>query len=208
MNTGILLERIDYFCSQKGISKTKAFIDSGVGKDFAYNLKRSAPSAEKIAALAAYFGTSTDYLLGTEPPLESNVDGMTSKNIFRVPLYESVSAGFGAYADSQIREYYEVYVESHFVAKNTIAIRVKGDSMYPKIEDGDVILVQREGEVKSGDIGVAMIGEEAFVKKIEFDKKGLRLISINPEYPPKIFEGKDAEQVKIVGRVYRIIKEC
>ena len=169
---------------------------------------RSTPSALVLSKLAEYFGVSTDYLLGAEKPLESNVDGITSKNIYRVPLYESVSAGFGAYADSQIREYYEVYVESHFVAKNTIAIRVKGDSMYPKIEDGDVILVQREGEVKSGDIGVALIGDEAFVKKIEYDKKGLRLISINPEYPPKIFDGKDAEQVKIVGRVYRIIKEC
>ena len=64
MNIDILLERIDHLCIQKGVSKTKAFIDSGVGKDFAYNLKRSAPSAEKIAALAAYFEVSVDYLVG------------------------------------------------------------------------------------------------------------------------------------------------
>jgi transcriptional regulator with XRE-family HTH domain len=67
MNTNIFLKRIELLCLQKGVTKTKAFIDSGVGKDFTGNIQRgSTPSLDKVTALAAYFNVSVDYLLGND----------------------------------------------------------------------------------------------------------------------------------------------
>lgn len=164
-----------------------------------------------VSKLANILDTSPSSLMGwtdNNPVSGDVVQILPSENFRAFPLFDSASAGFGCYADSQITEYYGAYVESHFIAKQTVAIRVRGDSMYPKIEDGDVILVQKDGIVKSGDIGVAVIGEEAFVKKIVYDKESVSLISINPEYAPKLFKGEERDTVHVVGRVYRIIKEC
>ncbi len=72
MNIEILFERIEALCAQKGITKTKAYIDSGVGKNFAHNINAGkAPSVEKVIALAQYFNVPVDYLLGRDIPHES-----------------------------------------------------------------------------------------------------------------------------------------
>ncbi len=60
-----LIHNIEQLSAEKGINKTTALIESGVGKNFIYNInKGSAPSIEKLQQLAAYFQISTDYLLG------------------------------------------------------------------------------------------------------------------------------------------------
>lgn len=68
-----LLENIDVLCTQKGISRTKAFINSGVGKDFAANIQKgSKPTIDKISNLADYFNVTTDYLLGKDTSTKKN----------------------------------------------------------------------------------------------------------------------------------------
>ena len=89
MTMQILLERIDCECSKKGIVRSKALMDSGVGKDFAVNIQKgSKPSIEKIQLLADYFDVTTDYLLGRDPKEHS----MLSPNQQKVlDLYNSLS---------------------------------------------------------------------------------------------------------------------
>ena len=52
-----------------------------------------------------------------------------------------------------------------------------------------------------------MIGEDAVVKRVEIERNKLTLISINPEYPPRVIEGKDLEDVRIVGLVQEVMKK-
>lgn len=67
MNYNIMLEKIDILCSSKGITRTTAFIESGVGKNFAYNINQGkTPSTEKLQQIATYFNVTTDYLLGND----------------------------------------------------------------------------------------------------------------------------------------------
>jgi transcriptional regulator with XRE-family HTH domain len=64
MNTVNLIEQIKSLSSKKGVSPTTAYVESGVGKDFAYNIKKgSSPSIKKLQKIADYFGVTTDYLL-------------------------------------------------------------------------------------------------------------------------------------------------
>lgn len=65
MNYIDMISTIETLCHTKGISKTTAYIQSGVGKDFGANIKKgNIPSTEKVKALADYLNCSIDYLLG------------------------------------------------------------------------------------------------------------------------------------------------
>ena len=67
IDIGLLKSIVESLVNQRGETKTKVFINSGVGKDFFSNLnKGQMPSAEKIISLADYLGVSVDYLLGRE----------------------------------------------------------------------------------------------------------------------------------------------
>lgn len=153
---------------------------------------------------------SSDYLLGrNEDHVESNIKNvLPQENIRMIPVYESVSAGFGAYADNYITEYIPLYIASNEEAENTMCIKVQGNSMYPKIEDGDKIQVLRQDWAEDGQVVVALIdNENGVVKKIEYDEDTIRLISFNPEYEPRIFEGEERERVRILGIVRTVIKQ-
>ena len=78
--------------------------------------------------------------------------------------------------------------------------------MYPKIEDGDMIVVRKQSTVDTGRIAVVRIGDEAVVKRVTVGRDSLTLESINPEYAPRVISGPELEQVEIVGLVQNIVK--
>ena len=165
----------------------------------------------KLTMLANYFGVSVDYLLGAEEePLRidaGEVRTLDHSNVRMVPLFHSVSAGFGAYASDTVEDYMPAYFHNPSEAKETICIKVRGDSMFPKIEDGDIIQVHKQDTVDGGDIAVVLLdGDEGLVKRVEFLPSAVVLHSINPMYPPMRFEGKDASRVRVVGLVTQVLK--
>lgn len=165
------------------------------------------PKREALEKIAEYFGVSVNYLLGKDDPaLKSNVGAVHTDNIRMIPVYESVSAGFGAYADNHIISYQPLLVVSDYEAEETLCIRVTGDSMYPKIEDGDLIQVHKQDSVDSGDIAVMLLdGEEGLVKKVKYGSDWIELVSLNPMYSPRRFEGEDVMRLRVVGKVKAVI---
>lgn len=142
-------------------------------------------------------------------PVNSNAEFLSKNEIRIIPVFETVSAGFGAYASNEIIDYMPLYIESDYEAAETLCIKVKGDSMYPKIENGDIVQVHKQDSVDNGQIAVVLIdGDEGLVKKMFVYDDYIELISINPEYPPKRFEKEEMNRVEIVGLVRKIIKEC
>lgn len=134
---------------------------------------------------------------------------LEQKNIRIIPLYKSVSAGFGAHADDYVIGYEPVYIESDYDAKNSLAIVVKGDSMYPKIESGDIIIVHKQSDFDNGDIIVVIPldgTDSGFVKRAFLSKDKLTLESINNAYPSMEFEGEEMNSIHVVGVVKKIIK--
>lgn len=161
-----------------------------------------------LEPLAKALKTTPAYLMGWED--DKPADTLTvlpTEKIHMIPVFGSVAAGFGAYASSDILEYIPLYIENDCDVDNTICITVKGQSMYPKIEEGDRIVVRRQDSVDNGRIAVVMIGDEAVVKRVECEQNRLTLISINPEYPPRVIEGRDLENVRIVGLVQEVMKK-
>lgn len=166
------------------------------------NLKR-----DTIKKLADYFGVSPASFVDEENSFNEITDVFT-ENFHKIPVYESVSAGFGAFADSKIVDYLAVHEKNPSDVPYLMGIKVHGDSMYPKIEDGDIIVVRKQTSVDSGSIAVVLIDEEeGVVKKVEYGPDWVDLVSINPEYKTRRFSGKEVTRLRVVGLVKRVIKE-
>ena len=167
------------------------------------NLKRNT-----IKQLSDIFEVSPASFIDNDDPIESNATILPQEKIRMIPVYESVSAGFGSYADNYILEYIPLFISNDEEAKNTMCIKVQGNSMYPKIEDGDSIQVLKQDWCESGQVAVILIdGEDSVVKKIEYDKNSITLLSFNPEYAPRVFKGAERDRLKILGIVRKIIKD-
>ncbi len=204
-------------CIQMGKSPNTVAKDLGISSGtVTWWKKGKTPYPSTAQKIADYFGVSVGYLLGYEeiektPSLESvsNVGGVYSNNIHNIPVFESVSAGFGVMAIDQVVDYEPLYIPTDAEAKDTICIRVKGDSMFPKIEDGDLIQVHKQTSVDSGSIACVLVDkEDALVKKVIYGDTWIELHSINPMYKTMRFNGADVMRVQVLGLVKKIIKLC
>lgn len=167
------------------------------------NLKR-----DTIVKLSEFFNVSPATFVEGEEKETSNIAAVYLEGIYKIPVFESVSAGFGAYADSMVVDYVPLLVHSPSEVPLLMGLKVQGDSMYPKIEDGDIIVVRKQTSVDSGSIAVLLIdGEEGVVKKVEYGKDWIDLVSINPEYKTRRFQGEDVMRLRVLGLVKQIIKK-
>ena len=140
--------------SQAALSSLLGVTQQAVGK---WETGRSTPDPQTLARVAAYFKVSTDYLLGCAPALiTSAVAAADGPREFPIPIIGTVRAGFGAFA------FEEDYGEEYARVKDPgsyFYLLVKGDSMEPRISDGDLALVHRQPTLENGDLGVVIFGE-------------------------------------------------
>ena len=120
-------------------------------------------------------------------------------SLSQIPVIGTVRAGYGALAFEE-----EYGVESADVRRpeDYFYLMVRGDSMEPKISEGDLALVRRQPDVNSGELAVVILdGEEGTLKKV-IKKDGMVILQpFNPAYAALIFSGPDLEQIQIVGKV-------
>lgn len=219
MKQATLAERLSEAKFIRKIKQVELCEATGIGKSAMSQYFKGSfePKPDKVAALANALNVSEAWLMGYDVPMEptktksfpgeaiSILQGQTRM----VPLFESVAAGFGCYANNQIIDYIPLLITTDEEAENTICIKVSGNSMYPKIENGDIIVVHKQDSVDSGQIGVFLIdNEEGVVKKANYvyGENWLELLSINPEYMTRRFEGAEVERVKTLGLVKQVIK--
>jgi repressor LexA len=119
-----------------------------------------------------------------------------------LPLFAAVPGG----APSHI--FHPEHAERHITVDdvrdpNAFALEVKGNSMAPRIENGDIIIVSPTQELKSGDICVVRVDDEDTVKRIKIDEQFVHLIPLNPDYEPMLVRKRD---VTFMWRVIKVIK--
>jgi len=89
-----------------------------------------------------------------------------------------------------------------FPAINAFLVKAKGDSMEPRIFDGDLVLAKKQSAANSGDIVVCINEGEAIIKKIRQEKGNIILISLNQKYGPFL---ASREEFRVEGIVKTII---
>ena len=188
---------------QKGISQAELARFLGVARSTVcqYEAERREPDNETLSKLADYFGVTVDYLLGREsgqPP--------KSKKGKWIPVYGEIAAGIPIEAIEDIIDYEEIDDEMAATGEY-IALRIKGDSMEPRIKEGDVVIIRRQENVENGQIAAVMVnGDSATLKQVKREENGLWLISSNQAYPPIFYTRKECEQlpVRILGRLVEL----
>jgi repressor LexA len=172
------------------------------------------PDGVSITRLARATGVQASWLLTGEgeiypvPSRPENVFTLPGSNRRRVktvdiPLISAVPAG--KVATLFHPDYVDDYVTVDDVKDaQAFALKVKGSSMSPRIEDGDVVIVSPQQEARSGDICVVRVLGEDTLKKVKFEGNYIHLIPLNPEFDPVTIRKRD---VNFVWKVVKLIKE-
>lgn len=114
-------------------------------------------------------------------------------------LLGTVKAGYNYLANENIIGYVSIDNRISDI-NNCYALKVTGDSMQPVLYEDDIVIVHRQNDIESGQIGIVLIdNEEATVKKIIKHNDYIELIAFNSYYPPKRLSNND--NFKIIGRV-------
>jgi len=123
----------------------------------------------------------------------------------KIPIIGRVAAGLPINAVENLEG--SLVVDPSFLkkAEDAFALRVKGDSMINAgINDKDLVIVSPKEQAKNGDIVVAMLNDEATVKKFEFINNKIRLIAENNAYTP--IEVKTEDDFKLIGKVKGVVR--
>ena len=141
--------------SQAELASLLGVTQQAVGK---WESGKSSPDPATVAKLAEILDTTADYLLGLFDPAS---EGQTEERFFGsyvyslIPVIGTVKAGYGAlaYEEDYGKEYARVKDPSSY-----FYLVVRGDSMEPRIHDGDLALVHRQDTLENGDLGVLIYG--------------------------------------------------
>ena len=115
-----------------------------------------------------------------------------------LPLYSlAVSAGTGQFLDSD--DFESVIVGADVPDTADYGVRVAGNSMEPRYTDGQTVWVQYRRTLRSGEIGIFLYDDNAYLKQLIVDDSGVRLHSLNPDYSD--IPVRAAGELRILGRV-------
>ncbi len=205
------------------LRKNKKITMKQLGKDIGvsestislYETGQRDPDNATVIKLADYFGVTVDYLLGrsgaSSPVMMSS--SYTPDALVQFPVIGSIKAGYdGQVEEFGTGEYITLPIEmlNGRPAGDYLVFQVRGNSMYPKLLDGDKVLVLRTDSVDSGTTAVISYnGDEATIKKVVY-KEGedwLDLIPANPEYETKHISGSDLEFCHVIGKAVKLIRD-
>ena len=201
---GNVADRIRTLRIARGLNQGQLADMIGVGRTAISNYEKGlrVPDLETAERLAEAFGISFGNFVdgldqtrgGNDSLLPSNVCPISSLHRQRVPLIGSVATGEPIYDPEELG----VYVDSPVDADAAITIR--GDSMIPTYQDGDLVYIKARPDVPEGAVAVVFLDDEATLKHVYKRPTGLTLISDNMEtHPPIMVEFEDYANVRIFG---------
>ena len=191
---------------QEGLTLEEVGKRVGVAKSTIQRYETGRICAPKLAVLesiARALGMDSTELTGVRSVPENAIPASSAAggNV-AVPILGRVSAGEGAFADSNIRGYIMEDKAKVSGSAEYAYLLVEGDSMYPEFKNGDMVLVKCCSVVDSGSYAVVMVDDDnGVIKKIEYGDGYIILHSVNPLYPPRRFEGKDMLRIRVFGAV-------
>ena len=156
------------------------------------------PSYEVIQEIARYFNVTVDYILGN--------DSTNGKGI-KIPVLGKVQAGIPIEVIEDIVDYEELDAGQFNSNYEYFGLRIQGDSMMPRMHDGDVVIVQKQPDVESGDVAIVCInGDKATCKQLKKHTNGITLIPYNSAYEPMFFTNDEVRDkpITVLGKVVEL----
>lgn len=161
------------------------------------------PRMDKIQMLADYFGILKSDLLENSHSIDSTI---IESHAITINVLGRVAAGLPLEAIEEIIDTEEIS-ESLAKTGSFFGLQIHGDSMEPRMYEGDIVIVRQQEDADSGDIVIALVnGEEATCKRLIKYESGIGLISLNSKYKPMIYSNEEIINlpVKIIGKVVEL----
>ena len=156
--------------------------------------------------IAKATGVSVEYLMGWD----------TKESTFQVPpgfqplpktellpRVGQIACGEPILAEQNIEDYDRVPME--WGAQFTLICA--GDSMVPRIQDGDVVAIRKQPSVENGEIAAVRIGDEATLKHVYYSPDKLILQPENPAFPPIVLIGEEMNTAIIEGKAVGLCRK-
>ncbi len=159
------------------------------------------PRMGKVQRLADYFNVGKSDLIDDKPFSNTN----KSKGV-TINVLGRVAAGIPIEAIANIIDTEEI-TEELARTGDFFGLQIHGDSMEPRIYEGDIVIVRQQDDAESGDVVIAMVnGNDATCKRLRKYRDGIELISNNPSYAPMFFSNEEilSKPVKIIGKVVEL----
>ena len=159
----------------------------------------------KITDIAHALQTTPSYIMGWLDDVATEESEPKRKGIV-IPVLGHVAAGIPIEMIEDIIDTEEI-PEDMARHGEFFALKIKGDSMTPSINNSDVVIVRQQEDAENGDIVIATVnGNDAVCKRLKKYSDGISLISLNPAYEPLYFNTSEIQEapVKIIGKVVEL----
>ena len=197
-------DMLKYFRMQAGLSQSELAekLKLSASTISMYEVGRREPDFETEEKIADFFNTDLNTLRGRDiEPHNENI-----KTSCRVKVLGRVAAGIPIEAVTDVIDTEEI-TEDLAKTGSFFGLKLHGDSMEPRMLDGDVVIVRQQDDAESGDVVIALVnGDDATCKRLRKYRDGIELISNNPAYPPMFFSNEEIQTkpVKIIGKVVEL----
>lgn len=163
----------------------------------------------RIAAFASALKTTPAYLMGwedapaaTKPtPVPPGFEPLPEMDV--VPLVGRIACGTPITAEQNVERM--VCVPSKW--RSTFTLTCEGDSMEPRIHDGDLVAIRKQPEVENGEIAAVRIDGEATLKHVYLHDNFIELRPENPAFDSIILSREDMNNVVIEGKAVGLCRD-
>ena len=218
-----IAQRIKEGLAARGMKQADLVYKTGIGKSSisTYISGDYEPKQRNIYKIANALNVSEAWLMGYDVPMERESPiaapypaPAVTDDVVTFPVIGNVAAGYNEIAiedwSGDTVQIPAAYLHGR-PQSDYFVLNVHGDSMYPMYIEGDKVLVLKaETLERSGQVGVLLYnGDNATVKKIEYadGEDWLRMVPINPNYPPQTITGADLEQCRVIGIPKMLVRE-
>lgn len=192
-----------------------------------WELDKTTPRPKRLDEIAKVLSVSPEWLLfghGSSKgspeakPTGSNAEVVTSyavSDVVSIPLFDvELAAGVGTHIDmDRVAEHVSVgreILDQHNVTQDqVVAAKVKGDSMSPRLLDGDTILIDTSDKrPRDGQVYAIAVEDELKVKRLIRKMDGSWIVSSDnkdPAYRDEIISLANFERLRVIGRVFMIM---
>ena len=197
---------IQQFTTENGYPPTLREIGKNFQISSTFGVKRHLEALVKKGHINIESNASRGISMIRKVQDELTESSFNDESVFiKIPVLGRVAAGLPITAIENMEG--SLVVDPMFLkkAEDAFALRIRGDSMINAgINDGDLVIVSPNEQSKNGDIIVAMLNDEATVKRFELKDKKIKLIAENNAYLP--IEIKSEDDFKIVGKVKGVVR--
>lgn len=197
--------RLEHGLSQAELGKIAGVSDKAVST---WELGIKVPRMGAVEKMANYFGIAKSMIVDDvqptptkQPTIPPGFEPMPAMDV--VPLVGRIACGTPIMAEENIEQMVCVPSRWH----STFTLTCKGDSMEPRIHDGDLVAIRSQPEVENGEIAAVRIGEEATLKHVYLHENFIELRPENPAFNSIILSRDDMNDVVIEGKAVGLCRD-